>query len=207
MSHRDPRRGKTSLVIYNRSRRLWEVLDYEGDRGVIAAFPPGPAGKQKSLECQIGLANPKALKLARRCYHRYPELTSRVLKAAQIVSWGEITPNGRGFWVRSQSNHDSRYVVGPNGNEDWECECIDFLKGIETQEKGAPWVNDKPFCKHILAVLMWTKLEEERSGLSSSGGKTGRPATRSHDSTNPAERSKLLQSLVEAQRAGIPVLF
>jgi len=53
---------KTSLVIYDRSKRLWEVLNYtDDDDSVIATFPAGPEGKQKALECQVGLANPKAL--------------------------------------------------------------------------------------------------------------------------------------------------
>ena len=198
---------KTSLVIYNRSKRVWEVLNYSDDDRVIATFPPGPEGKWKALECQIGLANPQALKLARRCYHRYPQLTSRVLKAAQMVSWGEIEPNGKGWWVGSQSDDRVNYVVERNGNGDLECTCIDFLKGIETQEKGAPWVNGKPFCKHILAVLMQTKLEEERQSLSSSSGKTGKPATRNDDSRSPWEAQRLLESLLQAQRAGIPVVF
>lgn len=197
---------KTSLVIYNRSKRVWEVHDYHDDR-VIATFPAGPEGKRKALEYQVGLGNPQALKLARRCYHRYPELTSRVLKAAQIVSWGEIEPNGKGWWVGSQNDHRVNYVVEHNGNGDLECTCIDFLKGIETQEKGAPWVNDKPFCKHILAMLMQMKLEEGRPGLSSSGGKTEEPATRNYNTRTPWEAQKLLESLLAAQRAGIPIVF
>jgi len=118
-----------------------------------------------------------------------------------------MIPNGKGFWVRSQSDDRVNYVVERNGNGDLECTCADFRKAIETQEKGAPWVNDKPFCKHILAVLMQTKLEEERSPLSSSGGKTEEPATRNHDTRSPWEAQKLLESLLEAQRAGIPVVF
>lgn len=93
MSHRDARKGKNSLVVYNRSKRAWEILDYHDDR-VIATFPRGPEGKCRALERQVGLAERVVKPIEQGVFFCTPLLllakTLRLGPSNLMSFWGDL---------------------------------------------------------------------------------------------------------------------
>lgn len=111
-----------------------------------------------------------ATEKARRLVIRHPSLASRLAKAKDLAMAGHAKRNGTGWLVKSQSGNGTYHVSG-NG-----CDCYDA-------RHNAPEVQDKPACKHQIAV--WLVLKAERDGQ--------KPAPRrsiSHDPEAPLTREE-----------------
>ncbi|KPK21305.1 MAG: hypothetical protein AMJ76_02955 [Dehalococcoidia bacterium SM23_28_1] len=85
---------------------------------------------------------------------RYPELASRLARAAELVTTGHITPaafynkDGNRL-VRSATGRPISYIVQPGDRG--TCTCPDFTGGH------AP----HGWCKHRLALAMLTRLQDK----------------------------------------------
>ena len=88
------------------------------------------------------------------CKQKYPELASRVDRAAAIVKRGGYTRITDTTWVIPSSTGTMGYMVGA------QCTCPDFT-GVHPQTGELALIKDRAprgWCKHRLAMLMLVKL-------------------------------------------------
>lgn len=139
------------VVIYNRNERVWEVWR---NGKVLHTYPAGKDGHFAALEHQIALNDVPTLRLVQRATKRYPELRSRLIRAASLMLDGRIEPDDGRYLVRSQTGNGYTYEVSFTMEGAFQCTCPDFEFGLSTNASGAPWQGSGPKCKHILAVTM-----------------------------------------------------
>ena len=77
---------------------------------------------------------------------KWPHLSSRIDKAAAILSANAINHDGASWIVRSQADGDHHYTVDRTG-----CSCPDFIRGAAVAEY-------RPFCKHLIAFLTYREV-------------------------------------------------
>jgi hypothetical protein len=116
----------------------------------------GPEEKYSAQHFQLRLEHPRVLRLADLITATYPEFRKRALKAAMLYAEGHVHTNGapRCFDVDSQGG-GCRYHVDLNFST---CTCPDWEGALLGHHHSAPWCNDQPMCKHLVAAHLFEML-------------------------------------------------
>ncbi|MCC7355510.1 MAG: hypothetical protein IT330_17345 [Anaerolineae bacterium] len=139
-----------TTIQYDRKERAYRVLDAETGE-VLSQHPQGPEGRYQAERAVIASDAPHVLPLADNLAHQYPEAVSRAHKAALLVARGAVRPNGATdvYYVASETDLPTVYLVDlPKGT----CGCEDFYQGRQGEPHGAPNVDGRLVCKHVLAA-------------------------------------------------------
>lgn len=153
---------KFATVQYNRSARVWQVLN-----GKITSFPAGKAGQRQAqfyalehdrpdVAAELQALLQDIIALAPTRLLDVPGLTDRAIKGAFIIRDGKLLPplafthpgGCMNEIARVQGSEPLPYIVTYEDDACF-CDCQDFLLG------DAPFLpTGQRACKHILAVLM-----------------------------------------------------
>lgn len=134
-------------LCYNSTDRRYEVRT---NQRILSAH----ANRQDALLAQLSVEAPEAVALARTVMAAHPRLTDRALRAVTLVTDGavEATDQPLRFRVHSQQKGKGKpalvYTVDLALSS---CTCPDWVQG-------APTVNGRTVCKHVLAALFARKL-------------------------------------------------
>ena len=141
-------------LIYNATEKLYELR--LGLRTLSSHET-----KEQALTMQLENEAPAALELARKLIQAHPELEGRAIKAVVLFAQNAVndSTDPMKFTVHSQEKPGSKpaevYQVDADAST---CTCRDW-------ENGAPVVNGRKLCKHILAALFARRLGTNRQGI------------------------------------------
>jgi len=137
----------STYFYYQERAKEWWLLTVEGR--VVARAKTRPEIIRQSLRQDC----PEALALAERWIQNYPQLSSRCWSATIIYARGHVCPNGGYGRYRVLSQKGERIYEVDARPQFRSCTCPDFGNAW-TSRFGAPIINGRPLCKHILACLM-----------------------------------------------------
>ena len=147
-----------TTVHYSRKKdsKGYQVVEVASGK-LLAQFGSGPAEKYLAERIQLQMEYPEVLRAADRIVARYPELRKRALKAAVLYDVGHVHVNGaeHSYDVDSQTEGDMAYRVDLQYST---CSCPDFEGALLGRNHSAPWCNDQPICKHIVAAHLFEML-------------------------------------------------
>ena len=143
-----------TTVHYSRKKgsKGYQVIEIVTGK-LLAQFGSGPSEKYFAERLQLQMEYPEVLRLADRIVARYPELRKRALKAAMLYAEGYVHVNGGAhlYDVMSQSGEGQYYV----DLEFSTCSCPDWEGALLGRNHSAPWCNDQPICKHLVAAHLF----------------------------------------------------
>ena len=134
-------------LCYNSTDRRYEVRT---NQRVLSVHP----NRQDALLAQLGAEAPEVVELARTLIAAHPVLTDRALRAVTLASEGAVqaTDKPLRYRVRSQQKRKGKLaLVYTVDLAQSSCTCPDWVQG-------APTVNGRTVCKHVLAALFIRKL-------------------------------------------------
>lgn len=142
-------------VAYNRKEKIWQAQNGQ----VIASHPPGKEGKKAAIVAAVAYENPKLAALAGAAATRWPELSSRIWKAAVNIVNGRLQPSQNqyvGEVARFESlATDDVWVLQWFPNTGPCCSCPDH-----DEAKAPIGPKGHRYCNHALTYLLHNKLLE-----------------------------------------------
>ncbi|MCA9958312.1 MAG: hypothetical protein KC443_04730 [Anaerolineales bacterium] len=142
-------------VTYNRQEKIWQAQNGQ----VLAVHPAGKEGKKAAIIAAIAHEQPQLAALAEAAAARWPELSSRLWKAAVNVVNGRMLP-GQNQYVGEVARFESLttddiWVLQWFPDTGPCCSCPDH------EEARAPiGPGGHRYCNHALTYLLHHKLQE-----------------------------------------------
>ena len=104
-------------IAYDNQERCYQLIAGNGIK--LGSYRK----RREAVEAQLALEAPEALELAKRATARHPVLTSRSLRAAQLMAAGKVHLDTSCHRVGSQNGAGEYRVEQMDGT--WRCSCPD----------------------------------------------------------------------------------